>query len=120
MKLLRLLDAARHRRQRSLMKHESASSHAAGQRRHVDDAALDKLDRAILLPVYPAREEPIEGVNTGMIYDRMKLKNKILAEKDDLPALLQDEKAGIVLTLGAGDIDKLVEPIENILLKKLG
>lgn len=83
-------------------------------------AALDKLDRAILLPVYPAREEPIEGVNTGMIYDRMKLKNKILAEKDDLPALLQDEKAGIVLTLGAGDIDKLVEPIENILLKKLG
>ncbi|MBN1388310.1 MAG: UDP-N-acetylmuramate--L-alanine ligase [Bacteroidales bacterium] len=82
--------------------------------------ALDKLDRAILLPVYPAREEPIEGVNSGMICDRMKLKDRILAEKDDLPALLKDDKSDIVLTLGAGDIDRLVEPIENILLERLG
>jgi len=83
-------------------------------------AALDKLDRAILLPVYPAREEPIEGVDTGMIFNRMKLKNKILAGKDDLPGILQDEKADIVLTLGAGDIDRLVEPIENMLREQLG
>ena len=83
-------------------------------------AVLDKLDKAIILPVYPAREEPVEGVNAEMIYDRMKLKNKVLAEKDDLPSLLQTEKSEIVLTMGAGDIDRLVEPIETILRKQLG
>ncbi|MEA1885620.1 MAG: UDP-N-acetylmuramate--L-alanine ligase [Bacteroidota bacterium] len=83
-------------------------------------AALDKLDRAILLPVYPAREEPIEGVNTGIIYDRMKLKDKSLAEKENIPGLLEKLKNDIVLTLGAGDIDRLVEPIENIIKKQLG
>jgi len=55
-----------------------------------------------------------------MIFNRMKLKNKILAGKDDLPGILQDEKADIVLTLGAGDIDRLVEPIENMLREQLG
>jgi len=83
-------------------------------------AVLDKLDRAIILPVYPAREEPIEGVDAGMIYDRMKLKNKVLAGKDELSSLLKGEKSEIVLTMGAGDIDRLVEPIETILRKQLG
>lgn len=82
-------------------------------------AALDKLDRAILLPVYPAREEPIEGVNTGIIYDRMELKDKILAEKKDIPGLLEEVKNDIVITMGAGDIDRLVEPIEKLLRRQL-
>lgn len=83
-------------------------------------AVLDKLDRAIILPVYPAREEPIEGVDAGMIYNRMKLRNKMLADKDELLSLLKGEKSEIVLTMGAGDIDRLVEPIETILRKQLG
>ncbi len=83
-------------------------------------AVLDKLDRAIILPVYPAREEPIEGVDAGMIYNRMKLRDKVLADKDELPSLLKGEKSEIVLTMGAGDIDRLVEPIETILRKQLG
>lgn len=82
-------------------------------------AALDKLDRAILLPVYPAREEPIEGVNTGIIYDRMELKDKTLAEKEDIPGLLEEVKNDIVITMGAGDIDRLVEPIEKLLRRQL-
>ncbi|MFO7851137.1 MAG: UDP-N-acetylmuramate--L-alanine ligase [Bacteroidota bacterium] len=82
-------------------------------------AALDKLDRAILLPVYPAREEPIEGVDTGIIYDRMELKDKTLAEKEDIPGLLEEVKNDIVLTMGAGDIDRLVEPIEKLLRRQL-
>lgn len=82
-------------------------------------AALDQLDRAILLPVYPAREEPIEGVDSEMIFKKMKLKNKILADKNELPGLLQVEKGDIILTLGAGDIDRLVDPIEQILKERI-
>ncbi len=83
-------------------------------------AALDKLDRAILLPVYPAREDPIEGVDSGMIYERMRLVNKTLAEKNEVTGILESEKNDILLTMGAGDIDSLVEPIENLLRKRLG
>jgi len=81
-------------------------------------AALDKLDKLIMLPVYPAREKPLEGVNAEMIYDRMKLENKMLADKEDLPAILENEDLDILLTLGAGDIDRLAEPIEEMLKKK--
>jgi len=83
-------------------------------------SALDRLDRVILLPVYPAREDPIEGVDSGIIYKRMKLMNKTLAEKNEIAGLIESEKNDILLTMGAGDIDSLVEPIENLLRKKLG
>ncbi|MDT8400695.1 MAG: UDP-N-acetylmuramate--L-alanine ligase [Bacteroidales bacterium] len=91
-------------------------------RDHADGfaAALDKLDRAILLPVYPAREEPVEGVDTGMIYERMKLKDKVIAEKDELIEMLESGPIDILLTLGAGDIDRLVKPIEDMLRKRRG
>lgn len=82
-------------------------------------AALDKLDRLILLPVYPAREEEIEGVDSGMILDRMKLQDKILAAKNEVPEILASEKIEILLTMGAGDIDRLVEPLEKLLRKRL-
>jgi len=91
-------------------------------RDHADGfaAALDKLDRVILLPVYPAREEAVEGVDSGMIYDRMMLKDKIIAAKDELTEILESLKIDILLTMGAGDIDRLVEPIEDLLRKRLG
>jgi UDP-N-acetylmuramate--alanine ligase len=79
---------------------------------------LDKLDEAILLPIYPAREKPIEGVTSEMIFDLMKLKNKRLLKKEDIPVKLDIENLDVLITIGAGDIDRLVEPIEEELRKR--
>jgi UDP-N-acetylmuramate--alanine ligase len=82
---------------------------------HADGFAeiLDILDDVILLPIYPAREKPVEGVTSELIFEKMKLKNKRLLEKNDIPSKLDLENADVLLTIGAGDIDRLVEPIEN-------
>jgi len=89
-------------------------------RDHADGFAeiLDQLDEVILLPIYPAREKPIEGVASGMIFDRMKLKNKRLLDKNDIPGKLDIDNLDVLITIGAGDIDRLVEPIEEELRKR--
>src|SRR5688572_13109215 len=79
---------------------------------------LDMADEVILLPVYPARELPIAGVNSEMILDKMKNKNKRVLDKEGLIKWIKKDftKQGEVLvTAGAGDIDLLVEPIKEIL-----
>ncbi|MDZ7737968.1 MAG: UDP-N-acetylmuramate--L-alanine ligase [Bacteroidales bacterium] len=81
--------------------------------------ALDKLDRAVLLPVYPAREEAIEGVDSGIIYERMNLKDKQLAMKEEVPDLLEGMDIEVLITMGAGDIDRLVGPIEALLKRRI-
>ncbi len=78
-------------------------------------ASLDLLDRAVLLPLYPAREEPIKGVSSGIIFHDMKLEQKQMAEKSELEELLRNDKNDIILTMGAGDIDRLVQPIVELL-----
>ena len=75
-------------------------------------SALDKCDRVILLDIYPARELPIEGVSSNMIIDLMK-KQAELASKEDLFEHLKKEKSEVILTLGAGDIDKEVPVLES-------
>ena len=76
---------------------------------------LDKLDEVILLPVYPAREIPIAGITSSIILERMRLKNKRLLVMDEVITALEKEKLDVLLTIGAGDIDKLVKPIANML-----
>ena len=85
-------------------------------RDHADGfaAILDELDEVILLPIYPAREKPIEGVSSELIFNKMKCKNKRLLEKKDIPGKLDIQKLDVLVTIGAGDIDTLVEPIEEI------
>lgn len=80
-------------------------------------SALDELDELWLLDIYPAREEPIEGVNSGMILKLMKNKNAKLIQKEELINELKNNKIEVLMTLGAGDIDKLVLPIKSELLK---
>jgi UDP-N-acetylmuramate--alanine ligase len=82
-------------------------------------AALDKADEIILLPIYPARELPMEGVNSEMILQRMKNKNVKVMEKENLLAYLENSKMNncLLITAGAGDIDTLVEPIKKLLTK---
>ncbi len=80
--------------------------------------SLEMLDEIILLEIYPARELPIEGVTSKMLLDKIKKENKLLCSKGELLKKLDERKLEVVLTLGAGDIDQLVEPIEKMLIKK--
>jgi UDP-N-acetylmuramate--alanine ligase len=78
---------------------------------------LDMADEVILLPIYPARELPIEGVNSEMILSRMKNNNKRIVSKEELKDWIKNNKTELLITAGAGDIDALVEPIKNIIKK---
>ena len=77
--------------------------------------SLDMLDEAILLDIYPARELPIQGVNSQMLLDKMKSKNKVLLKKTDVLEYIRQMQPTVLMTLGAGDIDTLVEPLEKLL-----
>ena len=81
-------------------------------------ASLNLLDEVILLDIYPARELPIEGVNSEIILKNLKVPAK-LCTKGDLIELLREKEFEVLLTLGAGDIDKLVEPIKNLICERL-
>ena len=80
--------------------------------------ALSLLDELILLDIYPAREEPIEGVTSQLILDRVTIKEKQLCSKEELLLVVKNSTFDIVLMLGAGDIDCLVAPVKNILENK--
>lgn len=78
-------------------------------------AALDRLDEVLLLTLYPAREKPIPGISSDMIAGLMKNKNVRVVTRDELIPALQNVKQGVLLTIGAGDIDRFVEPITEML-----
>lgn len=84
-------------------------------------AALDMLDETILLDIYPARELPMAGVTSEILFNKMLNPNKTLTTKSELMSLLRgrintkDLKNTTILTLGAGDIDTFVEPISVLL-----
>lgn len=77
--------------------------------------ALDMSDELIILDIYPARELPIEGVNADMILGRMKLENKRRISKQEVLNVIKEEKPELLLTVGAGDIDTLVQPLKQVL-----
>ena len=82
--------------------------------------SLSLLDRVILLDIYPAREQPIMGVSSQLIYDELDSSvEKRLIKKDELLHIIEDESIEVLITLGAGDINTFVPFIKNILLKKL-
>jgi UDP-N-acetylmuramate--alanine ligase len=75
--------------------------------------ALDLLDNVILMPVYPAREEPIPGVESHLIRDAMKMQDvRIIAARDVVDAV-DLVNTDVLVTIGAGDIDRLVKPLED-------
>ena len=79
--------------------------------------SLDLLDEIVLLDIYPARELPIEGVSSDLIFKKIKNRKKIICTKEELPVISGLFKPGIILMMGAGDIDTLVEPVKKQLLK---
>lgn len=75
--------------------------------------SLSLLDELILLDIYPARELPIEGVTSEIILRNVKLENKTLCSKENLLPLLKEKQLDVLVTFGAGDIDKFVPLIKN-------
>jgi UDP-N-acetylmuramate--alanine ligase len=82
---------------------------------------LSIADKVVLLPIYPARELPIEGVTSEMILKKIDGKDKEVVKKEDLPVWAEQyakkinkEFGEVIVTAGAGDIDKMVEPLKKI------
>lgn len=81
--------------------------------------SLSLADEVILTEIYPARELPIEGVSSELIYDNLKPNvEKTLCRKEDVAALLQRNETEIVIILGAGDLDNYMPLFERILKEK--
>lgn len=81
--------------------------------------SLSLLDTLILLDIYPARELPIEGVTSQMLLDKVTINNKKIVAKEEIINELKQTKLEILVTLGAGNIDELVEPITEFLKQKM-
>ena len=78
--------------------------------------SLSLLDEVILTDIYPARELPIEGVSSQLIYDSLRPEvKKSICKKEDILSLLQEKDIEVLMTLGAGDIDNYVPLITDIL-----
>lgn len=78
-------------------------------------AALDGLDEVLLLDIYPARELPMEGVTSAIIFDKMKMVEKLQLTKEHLMEALEVKELEVIMTLGAGDIDRFIDPIKDFL-----
>jgi len=81
--------------------------------------SLDLADEVFLLPIYPARELPIEGVTSQLIAGKMKPGKATVVDKQEILTIIKDKVAKddlkLLITAGAGDIDTLVEPIRKLL-----
>jgi len=76
-------------------------------------AALDLLDECWLMDIYPAREQPIEGINSEFLAFKMNSKVRLMS-KPNILKNIEEEKPKLLLILGAGDIDQLIKPIKNL------
>lgn len=79
--------------------------------------SLSIADQAIILPIYPAREKPIEGVSSSLISEKMKSPVSLI-DYETVEHYVEKFKPELLVTAGAGDIDKCVEPLKNILLSQ--
>ena len=77
--------------------------------------SLNQADQVILLPIYPAREEPIDGVSSENLLNKLSLKTKLLVEKTDVSKAVLSLSSETVLVLGAGDIDRCVDSLARTL-----
>ena len=80
--------------------------------------SLEKCDKIILTDIYPAREKPIPGVDSNLIFEKINNKNKLLCKYSELTDKISQADTDIVITMGAGDIDKLVDKIKTVLTEK--
>ena len=72
-------------------------------------------DELILLDIYPARELPIEGITSAALLEKVPMAEKRICPKSELVGLIDREKPELLITMGAGDIDRFVEPLEELI-----
>lgn len=79
--------------------------------------SLDLADQVVLLPIYPARELPVEGVTSNLILDQMSISDKQILDKAQVLEFIkqQNKNNWLLITAGAGDIDTLLQPVKTIL-----
>ncbi len=77
--------------------------------------SLAMADNLILLDIYPAREKPIEGITSQALLDKIQTKDKCLCPKETLLATIAERKPELLVTMGAGDIDRFVEPLQTMI-----
>lgn len=80
--------------------------------------ALSAVDKLILLDIYPAREEPIPGVTSQIIFDKVTAPEKVIMVKEDLMEYLENEPVDTLITFGAGNIDRFIGPITKMLCQR--
>jgi UDP-N-acetylmuramate--alanine ligase len=80
--------------------------------------SLSALDELLLLDIYPAREKPVKGISSEIIFNEIKSTLKTSCSKDELMNILKDKDFEVLLTIGAGDIDKFVNPIKELIEKR--
>ena len=80
--------------------------------------ALSKVDKLILLDIYPAREEPIPGVTSKIIFDKVTGPEKVMMAKEELMDYLMNEEIDALITFGAGNIDRFIRPIREMLISR--
>ena len=80
--------------------------------------SLSMADELLLMDIYPARELPIPGVDSDMIFKDITSKVKMRCDKSNLMQKLENMEIEVLVTIGAGDIDTFIEPIKNLLNKK--
>ena len=78
-------------------------------------SVLAMADELILLDIYPARELPIEGITSEALLNKVNASNKKNCQKSELIDLIDREKPELLITMGAGDIDRFVEPLEKLI-----
>ena len=76
---------------------------------------LAMADDLILLDIYPAREKPIEGVTSQALLDQVEMPSKCLCPKEQLMTLIAERKPELLVTMGAGNIDRFVEPLKKMI-----
>lgn len=81
--------------------------------------ALSSVDKLILLEIYPAREEPIPGVTSQIIFDNVTAPEKVLLKRSEFMEYMMGEDVELLVTLGAGDIDRFVSPIAQMLKERI-
>jgi UDP-N-acetylmuramate--alanine ligase len=77
--------------------------------------SLDMADEVILLPIYPARELPVEGITSELLLRKMKTAKRIVLQKEEMKQWIADNRPKLVVMAGAGDIDALVNPVKELL-----
>ena len=80
---------------------------------------LSQVDKLILLDIYPAREEPIPGVTSEIIFENVTAPEKVIMKKEELMDYLQNEPVDTLITFGAGNIDRYIKPITDMLCQRL-